>query len=280
MFQYAFAKSLEVYTGRNVYIDVERAGKKPIGEGSGSNIIREYGLNNFNITLKQVHKVKRSMWNYICGDKWYYEVVKFLIEHDKYPYKYFSQKGFQNISIPIPTFDEIEGNTYIKGWFQTEKYFADIRDILLKEFTPKKEILLPAEIEEIISETESVSVHIRRGDYKKSKMVLDREYYIEALKMLSDKIKAPMLVVFSDDIEYVKEHYSFEESVIYIDDSYKLKDYEQMILMSKCKHNIIANSTFSWWGAWLNTNESKTVIAPVKWFSSQKNIVPTDWIQL
>lgn len=280
MFQYAFAKSLEMHTGRKVYIDAENLSDKIIGEELGSNTVRDYGLRNFKISLKQVDKVKRSFWYYMRADKWYYEIIKALDEQGIYPYKYFSQKGFNDISLPKPALDEVEPNTYIKGWFQSENYFVDIRDVLLKEFVPKRQIVFPEQLLEKIEKRESVSVHIRRGDYKECNMVLNTNYYDTAMNIICRKIDNPLWVVFSDDIAYVKENYRFKGETVFVDNSYELKDYEQLILMSKCKHNIIANSTFSWWGAWLNQNQGKHIVAPTKWFSSQGNIVPPDWIQV
>lgn len=280
MFQYAFAKSLEIHTGRRVYIDAESLSEKRIGEELGSSTVREYGLGNFKISLKQVGGVRRCLWNYTQKDKWYYEIIEALMEQNRYPYKYFSQKGFNDISVPEPPLKEIEENTYVKGWFQSEEYFADIRDVILKEFEPIHEIAFPKYLTDTIAGTESVSVHIRRGDFKKTKIMLNQNYYTAAMKIVTDKISNPVWVVFSDDISYVKEKYPFGENTIFIDDTYKLKDYEQLILMSKCKNNIIANSTFSWWGAWLNRHENHHVVAPRNWFSSQKNIVPDSWIKI
>lgn len=280
MFQYAFAKSLELHTNRKVYIDPEALHEKIIGTEMGSDTVREYGLDNFQISLKHVSKLKRCMWNYTREDKWYYEIIKMLLEKDRYPFKYFSQQNFGDISVVNPSFDDLGNNIYIKGWFQTEDYFSDIRDVLLREFQPRKEILVEEELSKVIEETNSVSVHIRRGDYKKSNMVLNSTYYEEAKKKILEKTENPVWIVFSDDIDYVKDELCFEGKIYFIDDSYGLKDYEQLILMSRCKYNIIANSTFSWWGAWLNQNEKKCVVAPTKWFGSQKNIVPKDWIKI
>lgn len=280
MFQYAFAKSLEIHTGKRIWIDAESLQDKFIGEELGSNTVREYGLDHFRISLKQINKVKRRLWFYTRGDKWYYEIIKTLIEKGKYPYKYFSQKGFCDISVASPSFEEIENHVYIKGWFQAEAYFTDIRDILLQEFTLEKELTLPKNMEEAIRNTESVSVHIRRGDYKKGNMVLEQGYYKEAMRIIAGRVENPTWIVFSDDMEYVQKNYCFDGQVFFVDHSYGLMDYEQLILMSKCKHNIIANSTFSWWGAWLNQNADKCVIAPDKWFKSQRNIVPKEWIKI
>jgi hypothetical protein len=280
MFQYAFAKSLEIKTGRRVFIDIECLEKKAIGDMFGSDKVRNYGLGNFNISLKQVNRLKRCCWNYTQGDKWYYEIIDILLDKGKYPYKYLSQKGYKDISLPVPAFEDIAPNNYIKGWFQSESYFKNIRDVLLREFEPKNKIEFPVKLLNIILNNNSVSIHIRRGDYKKSKMMLDKSYYKKAIELISGKISNPIWIVFSDDIEYVKSNYNFNGDVLFVDGSYGLEDFEQLILMSKCKNNIIANSTFSWWGAWLNQNENKYVVAPDKWFANQKNIVPKSWIKI
>lgn len=280
MFQYAFAKSLEIHTKRKVYIDPEFGNKKIIGQEMGSKTFREYGLCNFNISLSEVNELKRHAWDYTREDKWYYEIIKELLEKGKYPYKYYSQKGFSDISVVNPSFEEVENNTYLKGWFQTEDFFSDIRDVLLKEFELKEEISIPDYLIKLIEGPNSVSIHIRRGDYKRGNMVLEKDYYERAKYIMKDIVEDPVWIIFSDDISYVKENFPILKDAYFIDESCKLRDYEQLIMMSRCKNNIIANSTFSWWGAWLNQNRDKCVVAPIKWFSSQKNIVPKDWIRV
>lgn len=111
-------------------------------------------------------------------------------------------------------------------------------------------------------------------------MVLSKDYYLKAINLISSKVVHPVWIIFSDDIEFVKNNYFFEGKAVFIDDSLGMRDFEQLMLMSKCKHNIIANSTFSWWGAWLNKNRNKYVVAPRKWFSSQRNIIPVEWIKI
>ena len=91
---------------------------------------------------------------------------------------------------------------------------------------------------------------------------------------MNNKIKDPFYIVFSDDIEWTKQNLDFGKNVIFISE-YKYEDYEELILMSKCNYNIIANSTFSYWGAWLNPNPNKIVIAPANWMSS---VLPNEWL--
>ena len=97
-------------------------------------------------------------------------------------------------------------------------------------------------------------------------------------------IEKPVFFVFSDDIEWVKENLNITFPVVYLSGIKNIKSYEELVLMSKCKHNIIANSSFSWWGAWLNTNQKKIVIAPKRWFNDVKldttDLIPENWIRI
>ncbi len=180
-------------------------------------------------------------------------------------------------------------NAYIHGYWPSEKYFKDARDIIRRDFTFKNSE--GADYERIlkdINSSNSVSIHIRRGDYLWSKNLrlfatCTPDYFYKAEEIISEKVPSPKLFIFSDDIEWVKTNMPFSHPTIFVTDG-KLTDYQELILMSACKHNIIANSTFSWWGAWLNSNSQKTVITPKKWFTvptmSEKDLLPPEWIKL
>jgi len=170
--------------------------------------------------------------------------------------------------------------------YQSEKYFLEIKDIILREFIPVAP--LTSEVQNIInnirSKDSSVSIHIRRGDYINNTHhnLCDLNYYYQAIEYIKTKIQNPTFFIFSDDIEWAKENIKIE-NCIYVSNP-DLKEYEEMILMSECKHNIIANSTFSWWSAYLNKNYDKIIIAPKQWTKSktadQLEILPKNWIQL
>jgi hypothetical protein len=169
-------------------------------------------------------------------------------------------------------------STYIVGEFQDEKNFLAIADIIENEFYIKEK--LPEKQEAIVSEiqkTNSVSVHIRRTDYLTKQhrfVVLGQKYYEEAMKIISEKVAEPRFFFFSDDIEWVKKNIKHPDNSVFL----KNKDFEDMHLMSLCKHNITANSTFSWWAAWLNKNQNKIVITPQRWFSDNTSIaIPETW---
>ncbi|MEY4440678.1 MAG: hypothetical protein RLY49_304 [Candidatus Parcubacteria bacterium] len=185
---------------------------------------------------------------------------------------------------------KLKGNIYLDGYFQSELYFKEIEPIIKKEFTLKNPLSqLTQKIEEQIrNASASVSIHIRRGDYvtdpsaAKTHGTCNLNYYAQAISKVSSSIVNPTFFIFSDDIEWVKENLKVK-SATYVSNP-NLTEYEELILMSKCKHNIIANSTFSWWAAWLNSNPSKIVIAPKQWRkdidSDKLQILPKTWIQI
>ncbi len=183
---------------------------------------------------------------------------------------------------------------YFEGYFQSYKYFDHIKDKVLEVFTfPEiiKEDKNNFKILEKIKNTESVSIHIRRGDYLKidNFNICDLEYYKKSFLLLIEKLKERNIekeninfFIFSDDIAWCMENLDFlkEYKVDFIDWNKKENSYKDMQLMSECKHNIIPNSTFSWWGAYLNKNINKIVIAPKYWFKEVKTTedrCPKDW---
>jgi len=169
-------------------------------------------------------------------------------------------------------------NYYLNGYWQSEKYFKNISDTIKNELRPTNEILekLNSKIKK-----KSVSLHVRRTDYIDSNgfhPTQPIEYYNNALNIIGNYNQ---ILIFSDDISWCKNNLKYENS-IFIENQTSIED---LWLMSLCEHNIIANSSFSWWGAWLNNNENKKVIAPKKWFGEHANlntdnIIPDNWIKL
>ena len=139
-------------------------------------------------------------------------------------------------------------------------------------FTLKEEFIIPSELKKILEEKQVVSLHIRRGDYitnrnvRKIMAICGKNYYSEAVKYVTSKLDNPYIFIFTNDEKWVRDNLFFDVPNIVISNNYNFSDIQEMVLMSYCNHNIIANSTFSWWGAWLNTHEDKIVVAPKKWF--------------
>jgi len=163
---------------------------------------------------------------------------------------------------------------YLSGSWQSEKYFIQIEDIIRKSFIFKDIDKRNLSITEEIKSYNSVSLHIRRGDYLGNSIytgVCTEEYYLEAIEKLLSRIKLKNRIhfyIFSDDKSYANQFIGKLNYPAHLIDFNKGSDsFKDMYLMSQCKHNIIANSSFSWWGAWLNNNPDKIVIAPKHWFN-------------
>ncbi len=172
------------------------------------------------------------------------------------------------------------------GYWQSEKYFTNISSKVRKSFCFRKEFLneQSKRLLATLHKNTTVSVHIRRGDYLNLTNrlgICNLEYYDNAIKYIKERINHPQFIIFSDDMPWVKEHLH-EPDATYVDWNQGKDSWQDMYLMSQCSHNIVANSSFSWWGAWLNDNPDKIVIAPKKWFCYSPNydILPPNWISL
>ena len=163
--------------------------------------------------------------------------------------------------------------------------------MILSDFTLHTELSnIAIDLKENIKSKESVSIHIRRADLFPNNpnsvnyAALPLSYYVDALQIIRNDIINPFYFIFTDDIEWtVKTFVNILDKYIICSKS-KLQDYEELYLMSQCKHNIIANSTFSWWSAWLNNNDNKKVVCPSKWFEKDeydtKDLLPSHWIKI
>ena len=177
---------------------------------------------------------------------------------------------------------------YFYGTWQSEKYFVSpekIREAF--RFDTSKLSPKTIELANYLKGKLTVSVHIRRGDYLSGDFsngfgkCCDIEYYHKAIQYISKTLENITFVFFSDDMEWVKKELPFDNA-IYADHNHGVDSWQDMYLMNICQHNIIANSTFSWWGAWLNSNEKKIVIAPKRWWNTIENddVVPESWIRM
>lgn len=179
----------------------------------------------------------------------------------------------------------------IKGLHQNYYFARLVKDKLSEDF--QFDLNIDSQLKRWCKEFENskntVAVHIRRGDYLSPRYypilgdVCTKQYYMQAMEFMEKQIKDCKFCFFSDDILWVKKNYP-KENAVYIDASMfdKYQNWYDMCLMSFCSHNIVANSTFSWWGAWLNKNANKIVIAPRKWSKTYKfpDICPPEWIRM
>ncbi len=168
---------------------------------------------------------------------------------------------------------EITGPCYYDGTWFNEGYFADIKNEILDVFSFKRPLNSYCEsIKKRILSTNSVSIHVRRGNYllfDAYKGICDKEYYERAITYVKEHIEDPHFFVFSNDIQWCRDNLAtLMNNFTFVENNDPQNNYVDMQLMSYCKHNIIAHSSFSWWGAWLNNHPGKIVVAPYKWVNS------------
>lgn len=188
-----------------------------------------------------------------------------------------------------PGFADLKGDCYLYGYWQSEKYFKSFESDIRQDFTFRAPLNgLNAELATKMANTQSVSLHVRRGDYvtnSKNRNLLkvcSIEYYRKAIDHIVGHVEHPVFYVFSDDMEWVRQNLFVGFTCVYVDHNRGDESYRDLQLMSLCRHNVIANSSFSWWGAWLNVNLEKQVIAPMNWFSNGNDatdLIPTEWMR-
>lgn len=183
---------------------------------------------------------------------------------------------------------ELGPDTYLEGFWQSEKYFSEVASIIRKDFTLKDPLSAQSRLlSKEIKNTESLCIHVRRTDYilNSFSKVHGQDYYDRALAFIVGKHPIKKIYVFSDDIEWCKTNLKFSLPTMFVGSEYAgHKQREHFALMSACKHFIIPNSTFSWWAAWLSDNPDKIVVAPKQWLRSgiidATDIILESWVQL
>lgn len=278
MFQYAAARRLSHIHHTNLKLDIT---------SYESYKLRKFELDKFNISAQIA--TKKEIEKFIKIPQNIFEKIVFnLIPSVKKRSKYYYEEKFYHFDKDVLALPD---NVYLSGYWQSEKYFKDIGDILLKEFTVKHSPdKRNQSILKQIESTNSVSIHVRRGDFvanedtKSLHGLYNIDYFQKAISIISSKISNPCFYIFSDDIDWARTNMKIEYPITFIDNNIDKKDYEDLRLMSSCKHNIIVNSTFGWWGAWLNKNRPKIVITPKNWYKNGPtdtyDLIPKSWIKI
>ncbi|CRL16306.1 alpha-1,2-fucosyltransferase [Phaeobacter italicus] len=187
-----------------------------------------------------------------------------------------------------PAFEDWGDNSYLHGYWQSQKYFQNSAERIRSDFTfPAFSNQQNAEMAARIAESTAISLHVRRGDYLTfaAHVLCDQAYYDAALAKVLDGLQGdPIVYVFSDDPQWAKDNLSLPCEKVVVDFNGPETDFEDMRLMSLCQHNIIGNSSFSWWAAWLNQTPGRRVAGPAKWFGDPKlsnpDIFPHDWLRI
>jgi hypothetical protein len=197
---------------------------------------------------------------------------------------------YDSLDFP-PLFETLGRYTYLDGFFQSEKFFLENKQSIRNLFTwidPLDPI--NSKLAKRIAESQAVSLHVRRGDYLKPTNaalfgnICTLEYYNHAVEEIKSRVNNPTFFIFSDDAQWTREHLQTGSDTVYIDFNTGKNSHMDLRLMSLCKHHIIANSSFSWWGAWLNPSAEKIVIAPSRWLADPAmqavDVVPSTWIRI
>jgi hypothetical protein len=278
LFQYAVARAISLRNNMDLKVDI--------------NFFKtykwhDYSLNPFNILKDYISEVdiNKSVYNHSLYKKMLVK-LGFKINWD--------ESIYQERSLDYD--DKVLGikkTTYLKGYWQSEKYFEEIADVIRKDFriTIEPSPLNDAVLKDINS-VNAVALHVRRGNFVSEPDLLSfhgtcsLEYYQKAVEYMNERVENPVYFLFSNDITWCKESLNLDININYVDINSDKTDYEDLRLMMNCKHQIIANSTFSWWGAWLNENPDKIVIAPKQWFADEamngqtSDLIPEDWIRM
>jgi hypothetical protein len=270
LFQYAFGRLLSVVRDEELALDTG-------GLREGSVTSREYALEPFAIRARLADAREAAKARYPLG---------FLSQLSDI----FRRKVLRSFNIGWNPKLVASRRRYFEGFFQSHKYLDPIRPILLREIALTKPLSEHATtIALAIGSCNSVSIHIRRGDYvhdaktHAAHYTFGTEYYENALRALRERMDNPSFFVFSDDIAWAKENLKTGGHAVFVSDQVG-EAHEELILMSMCRHNIIANSSFSFWGAWLNQNPDKIVVAPKRWNNAYpeayNELLPQEWVQL
>ncbi|SEK45651.1 Glycosyl transferase family 11 [Pseudobutyrivibrio ruminis] len=246
MFQYAFAKMLKQ---NNKEIIIDSTSYKNDG-------LRDLELNIFKNIDKELIKdsslMKKILFKLLYGNN--------IVQENESQYRIMQSRFF-----------EID-NVSIVGYFQSAQYFENIRDYLLNDFCFEENDLGLLKLINEVEKEESVAIHVRRGDYLKFPEIYGNictiDYYSKAIEYIRERHNDIKLYIFSDDIEWTKKQKVFEGAVFVESNKYtEPKAWMDMCLMSHCKHNIIANSSYSWWASYLNKNNQKIIVMPKRWDS-------------
>lgn len=284
LFQYAFIRSLSLKLNVKYKLDLSwyrDYEKYENTHNPNAATKREYLLDKFNINekllspsyLRASYKINNSSLLNTCKNI--------------FPLNYFSYNTITEQTFDI---DDIKShkNTYLSGFWQKSDLFEEYNALLKKEFILTNSLNKENQyFMDNISASNSVSVHIRRGDLLSRPAAVryqpysSNKYFSDSIDIIKNDVSDPNLFVFSDDINWVKKNFNFDIPYTYIDNDGP--DYEHFSLMCNCKHQVIANSTFSWWAAWMNNYPNKIIIAPKWWYRDPvKNEsiirIPDNWI--
>ncbi len=287
MFQYALGRSLSIK--QNCKLKLDTSWYKEYDKIEDTNdpnkaTKRDYLLKFFNISGRIIPNWYLPAIKKIPLIRKYYPKVARIIPNKLFNYKVLVEDDFSWINI------KNQNNYFVTGYWQKSLYFDKYENIIVSDFRLKNPLsVINQKYYEQILSTNSVAIHIRRGDLisnpsvAKLQPTCSLEYFYSGIKTISNKVKDLSLFIFSNDMEWCKNHFKNQYPTIFVDSIGN--DHEHFFLMSKCKYQVIANSTYSWWAAWLNQYPAKIIVAPKNWYhDTQLNelaiFIPNNWIKI
>jgi len=281
LFQYAAARRLALVRDAELKLDVTWLGSAKL------RTVRDYALASFDVpqtfaAQKDIEKFTKPNIGTLSR-----LFLRSLRKGMQLPKSYIKEAHYHF----DPSILELPDGVYLDGYWQSERYFADAANVIRAELTINKPMEgRNLELIEQINSCNAVSVHVRRGDYVSDKHTADYhgvcslDYYHKAIQHIADAIENPVLFMFSDDPDWVRSNLSAPYPMTIVDHNGHERCVEDLRLMSACRHHILANSSFSWWGAWLNQRFGKIVVAPQRWFNNHdadtRDLCPAEWVRL
>lgn len=284
MFQYACGRSLAYKNKTCLVLDLSRLNNNVEDSGITKRyfVLDIFRLHAKEATIIELKKIKPLLYRIINSIS-----INILFKGIQSPNYFIERKINYNSKI-----ENVTDNCFLSGYWQSEKYFSSVESLIREDFT----FPIDLDIDNMhhlnkIKLTNSISLHIRRTDFVNNEShdihgICSMDYYVKAVHYMSNFVENPVYYIFSDDIDWAKRNLKLHYVSYFISGNSGDSSYIDMLLMSNCKHNIIANSSFSWWGAWLNENPEKVVIAPEKWFDYfefnrlTNDLIPDKWIRL
>lgn len=276
MFQYAFGLSLREQGYRVIYIVLDKKGMGHYGFELDKVFIVENILSFSSKIYSILYLILKHLPKALANAIQYFFGLSRVINNDNFRY------------YPLSLIDNGDKSVFLCGTWQSELYFQDVIGKVLASFRFRDNDITEYNLDlaSCIKNCNSVAIHVRRGDYLSEKYIngfcgiCTTQYYQRAVNYIENLVTNPVYFIFSDDIVWAKNNLDFGK-MVFIDKNQGVNSWQDMYLMSCCKHNIIANSTFSWWGAYLNPNPEKIVIAPHKWWNGiDDDVVPNAWIRV
>lgn len=286
LFQYAVGRAVATRTNTSLLMDAN---------GFASYDLRRYELDGFNICAELATDAQLACVGIAAGEKLsLLKRIKLRLFRGSSPQLPLREPVLREASFTYDTrLEQVQAPIYLDGYWQSERYFSTIRAQLLQELTLKSD--WGAGNEDMFGQiqavgTGAVSLHVRRGDYVTNAHtasyhgVCSLDYYRAAVSYIAERVAAPHFFIFSDDHDWVRENLQTGFPTTFVSVNSADNGIYDMMLMKSCRHHIIANSSFSWWGAWLNPSVEKIVVAPQQWFKEAdkdtSDLIPSGWVRL